>query len=125
MRKKSPSGILESEARIQHDARLAVGKSEHVLWRNNTGQISPPASKVCECCGAPIRLGRPVKFGLQVGSGDLIGIQKGGRFASIELKKPGGVIRPEQIMWRDLVRSLGGIAEIAYSDDEVLEILNA
>lgn len=85
-----------------------------VLWRNAIAKTSTwdPAT------------GREkwVQAGLPVGSADLIGVltvelagAKFGRFFALEIKRPGGRIRPEQIAWMALVRRMGGFGAIVDS----------
>ncbi len=65
-----------------------------------------------------------VRYGLGVGSGDLICIvAPTGRFASIELKTPKGIIEPEQYAWQKTIREFGGVAEFVRSVDEALDIV--
>jgi hypothetical protein len=74
-----------------------------VLWRNNTG--------VAEHRGARVR------YGLAVGSADLIGCLDG-RFVALEVKAATGRASPEQRQWLDLVRRNGGFACVVRSVDE-------
>lgn len=85
-----------------------------VLWRNAIAKTSTwdPAT------------GREkwVHAGLPVGSADLIGVltielagMKLGRFFALEVKRPGGAVRPEQIAWCALVRRMGGFAAMVDS----------
>ena len=101
-----------SESVIQSEIRLAVGSLPDVrLWRNNTGSIKD-------------QRGRPVQFGLAVGSADLIGIvAPWGRLLSIEVKSEVGRVRPEQVKWAELVRRFGGVAGVARSVDEAMALV--
>lgn len=67
---------------------------------------------------------RPVTMGLHPGSGDLIGWKtvtvtpdmvgtKLAVFLSVEVKRPGQKLRPNQEVWMDVVRKFGGIAVLA------------
>jgi len=76
-----------------------------VLWRSN--------------CGAAKKPGRYVKYGIP-GQGDLIGLLPNGRFLSIEVKIPGGPIRPEQVAFGARVNSAGGLWFVARSVDEAV-----
>ena len=101
-----------SESVIQSEIRLAVGSLPDVrLWRNNTGSIKG-------------QRGRPVQFGLAVGSADLIGIvAPWGRLLSIEVKSADGRVRPEQVKWAELVRRFGGVAGVARSVAEAMALV--
>ena len=98
----------ESETIISNRIRGTINKSGVArLWRNSTGQ-----DQVTH-----------VKYGLTVGSADLIGIRNDGRFVSIEVKKPGGVVSPEQWAWIKIVQEFGGLAGIAHNVDEAMKII--
>lgn len=93
-----------NEGQIQDAIRLALTDEPGlVVWRNNTG--------VAEHRGARVR------YGLAVGSADLIGCLDG-RFIALEVKTAVGRTSPEQRMWLDLVRRNGGFAAVVRSVDE-------
>lgn len=98
------------ESDIQRLIMLALSEAGCVVWRNNTGVLKNAA-------------GIPIKFGLCVGSSDLIGIAPGGRFLAVEIKTPKGKATPEQIRFIDAVRARGGIAGIARSPAEAVALL--
>ena len=75
-------------------------------WRNNTRTVWVA--------------GRPIKFGI-VGAGDIIGVLPGGRFLSIEVKRPKGKAAPAQEQFRDAINAAGGLAIIARSVEDVAE----
>jgi len=92
------------------------------LFRNNTGTLKDAN-------------GRPVSFGLCKGSADLIGWtsrtitpemvgQQVAVFTSIEVKTPTGRIRPEQQRWLNAVQAAGGIAGVARSIEEAMDLLS-
>jgi hypothetical protein len=107
-----------SEAAIQQDIRLALGQCPGIkTFRNNCGAIKD-------------RNNRLVRYGLVVGSGDLIGWQsvviteamvgqRFARFLSVEVKTPTGRLSPEQETWRQAVLKAGGIAVVARSVDDI------
>jgi len=95
-----------SEARIQAEIRLALGSLGMVFWRNNTGVFRDG--------------GRFVRFGLAVGSADLIGIVEG-RFCALEVKQPGKRATIEQAKWLKVVRLYGGFGAVVTSVQEALE----
>lgn len=98
------------ESDIQRLIMLALSEAGCVVWRNNTGVLKNAA-------------GIPIKFGLCVGSSDLIGIAPGGRFLAVEIKTQKGKATPEQIRFIDAVRARGGIAGIARSPEDALALL--
>lgn len=102
-----------NEQQIQQHIRLACSRGPVRLYRNNTGTLRDVN-------------GRPVTFGLAVGSADLIGWttrtitpdmvgQRVAVFTSIEVKSATGRLRPEQQQWLDAVQAAGGIAGVARS----------
>ena len=91
------------------------------MFRNNTGTLRDIN-------------GRPVSFGLCKGSADLIGWrtvtvtpemvgQQIAVFTSIEVKSTSARVKPEQKSWMDAVAAAGGIAGIARSVGEAMDIL--
>jgi hypothetical protein len=112
----------DSEQRIQQEIRLAVSKGDTRVFRNNTGTL-------------PDKSGRPVSFGLCKGSADLIGWttrtitpemvgQQVAIFTSIEVKAATGRVKPEQQQWLNAVQAAGGIAGVARSVGEVMDLLS-
>ena len=110
------------EQRIQQEIRIACSTGDTRLFRNNTGTLKD-------------QNGRPVQFGLCKGSADLIGWkrvtvtpemvgQQVAVFLSIEVKTPTGRVRPEQQQWLDAVQTAGGIAGVARSVEDALDLLS-
>ena len=110
-----------SEQSIQQHIRLACSIGSCRLFRNNTGTLRDIN-------------GRPVTFGLCKGSADLIGWrtvtvtpemvgQQIAVFTSIEVKSSSGRVKPEQQQWLNAVAGAGGIAGIARSVGEAMDIL--
>jgi hypothetical protein len=110
-----------SEQQIQQHIRLACGKGDCRLFRNNTGTLKDAN-------------GRPVQFGLCKGSADLIGWkqvtitpdmvgQQVAVFLSIEVKTLTGRLRPEQHQWLDAVQAAGGVAGVARSVEDAEAIV--
>jgi hypothetical protein len=111
-----------SEQSIQQHIRLACSTGNTRLFRNNTGTLRDIN-------------GRPVSFGLCKGSADLIGWtvrtitadmvgQKIAVFTSIEVKSTSGRVKPEQQAWLQAVAAAGGIAGIARSVGEAMDLLS-
>jgi hypothetical protein len=109
-----------SEQRIQQEIRLALSRGPVRLYRNNTGTLWD-------------QHGRPVQFGLAVGSADLIGWrtvtitpdmvgQQVAVFTSIEVKSATGRLRPEQRQWLETVQAAGGIAGVARSVEDAARL---
>lgn len=131
--KDKPRG--EREADIQQAIRLALGLEPGlVLWRNNVGAAFHAETK------------RPVQYGVGgTGGADLIGLltvnvalfcadpdncddmprficnghhRRIARFIALEVKRPGGRVRPEQVDFINMVRADGGFAAIVHSVEE-------
>lgn len=98
------------ESDIMRACMLALSEAGCLIWRQNVGTLKNAA-------------GIPIKFGLCVGSSDLIGIAPGGRFLAVEIKTPTGKATPEQLRFIEAVRARGGIAGIARSPEEALDLL--
>lgn len=98
------------ESDIQRLIMLALSEAGCVIWRNNTGVLKNAA-------------GIPIRFGLCVGSSDLIGITPRGKFLAVEIKTCKGRATPEQLRFIEAVRKHGGIAGIARSPEEALALL--
>jgi hypothetical protein len=106
-----------SEQQIQQQIRLALGKGDARLWRNNTGALRDEN-------------GRLVSYGLCKGSADLIGFrsieigsQRIAQFVALEVKSATGRPTEEQRHFLALVERMGGIAAIVRSVEEAEQVL--
>lgn len=101
-----------SEAKLQNEIRLALGRNPNVvLFRNNVGVAKHEDSFVRYGVGGP-------------GGSDLIGIlAPSGRFIALEVKVPGGRVSEEQKRFGELIRSKGGIFAVVYSVDDALKVV--
>jgi len=103
-----------TESQIQAKILFALGRRPDVrIFRNNVG-----AFKTAN--------GNFQKFGLCVGSADLIGwVTVNGRaiFLSVEVKTETGTPSDEQETWLKNVKRMGGIAFIARSPEQALQKL--
>lgn len=81
-------------------------------WRNNTGAVSMQ--------GNANQRSRFVRYGVK-GSGDILGVMRGGRFISIEIKAGRDKLRESQQEWIDEIEALGGIAFVARSEQDVVD----
>lgn len=99
------------EQDIQRLIMLALSEAGCLIWRNNTGVLKNAD-------------GIPIRFGLAVGSSDLIGIAPGGRFLAVEKSKRQQAKQhlSNCDLWK-AVRARGGIAGIARSPAEALALL--
>ena len=117
--------VANAETTLQQQIRLALGTHPDArLFRNQVGSLPDP------------RTGRLVTFGLARGSADLIGWrtvmitpdmvgQQLAVFTSIEVKTPTGRVSPQQQAWLAVVQGAGGIAGIARSVPDALQIVTA
>lgn len=107
----------KTEANIQKEIMLALSQAGCTVFRNNTGAYKDGD--------------RYIRYGLAVGSSDLICITKNGVFMAVEVKKQGWKIpkNPDkriqnQINFINIVKSKGGIAGFATSAEEAIRLLN-
>jgi len=100
-----------SEIDLQNRIRAALSKIGVRVFRNNVGVLQD-------------KQGNHIRYGLCVGSSDLIGWDTKGRFVAIEVKLPNGKIRPEQQNFVDQVKKAGGIAGIVRSEQEAIELFS-
>ena len=98
-----------TEANILNDCLLALSACGCTAWRNNTGQL-------------PDKSGRPIKFGLCVGSSDIIGIAPDGVFIAVECKTRMGQPTDAQVRFIKAVIARGGRAGIARNSDDAVQI---
>ena len=130
---------MGGESKIQTDIRDKLSNGRVRLFRNNVGQglminhkrsfaAQAIITKVIDLVRSLGGHAQRIKFGLAVGSGDLIGYRRVtitpemvGRdvavFLSCEVKTEKGAIREEQFRWAAHINSVGGIAVIARSLD--------
>lgn len=106
------------EAELQDEIRLALAEVPGLaLWRNNVG------------VGSVGRAQTRVRFGLSVGSADLVGVVRMdsgvGRFIALEVKTAAGGVTPQQRQWLQLVNGLGGYASIVRSVEGALDAVEA
>ncbi len=89
---------------------LYLASNSILIFRNNAGTAKTVS-------------GEFIKFGLCVGSSDLIGILRDGRFLAIECKAEKGRATPEQINFINAINKSGGVAGICRSVDDVKILL--
>lgn len=106
-----------TEADIMRQIQIAVCESGARLFRNNTGMVRQQD-------------GRLIRFGLSVGSADLIGFtpkiingQKIAVFTAIEVKHKGKPTR-QQLAFLNMVKEFGGIGAVVHTVEEALEVIH-
>jgi len=103
-RKRSGRG---PEAQVLDEVREALSGT-CLLWRNSTGMATMGAGKM--------------RFGLAVGSADLVGLRRrDGRFVAIEVKAEHGRTTPAQDAWLAQVRAANGIGAVVRNAREALD----
>jgi hypothetical protein len=89
---------------------LAVSQLGHRVFRNNVGAYMD-------------NYGNHVKYGLGVGTSDLIGWTNKGQFLAIEVKRPGEKATVAQDNFIFAVNISGGFAFVAHSASEAVDKL--
>ena|SRR5690554_763162 len=114
---------MNKETKIQRLIMLALSEAGCTVWRNETAGAW--IGKQIHRAGDQVTLtdARMMKFGLCVGSSDIVGIAPDGRFLAIEVKTPTGRPTKEQLRFIEAVRNAGGIAGIARSPQEALDLI--
>lgn len=103
--------MANAETNIQARIMLALSESGCLIWRNNSGAWRDP------------KTGRVVRYGVGgKGASDLLGVAPDGRFLAVEVKVPGGRVKPEQEAFCAAVRRAGGRAGVARSVEEAIDI---
>ena len=97
------------ETNIMNECMVAMSKAGCLVFRNNVGCL-------------PDAQGRPIRYGLGVGSSDIIGIGPDGAFIAVEVKTDTGRATTAQLAFIAAVARQGGRAGIARSPAEALKI---
>jgi len=112
---------MKNESDLVKTIQLRATENGSRLFRNNVGMLHDQKGNI-------------VRYGLFVGSGDLIGwtpikitSEMVGKtiavFTSIECKMKKGVVSDAQVIWNDMVKACGGISGIVRSQDDYFEVL--
>lgn len=101
-----------TEAELQAEILLAVGsRPDCRIWRNNTG------------VGRTLSGQRVIRFGL-VGSADLLGILRGGRFLAVEVKTAKGRQSESQRNFQRMIEAMGGVYVLARDVQTVVDVID-
>lgn len=99
--------MAESESDVLRETLALLETIPRSRWhRNNVGMMKTR--------------GRFVRYGLGVGSPDIVGCVNG-RFVGVECKAPGKALEPEQVAWAREWQAIGAV--VVWGDD-ALEIRN-
>ena len=101
--------MATAETNILNACMVALSAAGCLVWRNNTGAHRD-------------KEGRLIRYGLCVGSSDLIAIAPDGVFTAIEVKTAMGQPTDAQVSFIAAVRRAGGRAGIARSGAEAVAI---
>lgn len=99
------------EADVLKRVMIEASKLGFRVFRNHTG-------------GIYAKDGTFHRFGLCVGGSDLIGWTPCGRFAALEVKRPGGRTSAEQINFIEQVRKSGGFGVIIDNEKNLKEMFD-
>lgn len=102
-------GHHKAERDVVNECLIALSDAGCMVWRNNTGAM-------------PNATGRLVRFGLCVGSSDIIGLCADGRFLAVECKAGRGRLTEDQERFLAAVRRQGGRSGVARSGAEAVAI---
>ena len=116
---------MNPETKIQNLILIELSKAGCLVFRNETsgawvGKVIHKDASQVTLTGA-----RMIRFGLAVGSCDIIGIAPCGRFLAIEVKTKTGRATEQQICFIEAVKNADGIAGIARSVEEALNLIGA
>lgn len=114
---------MATEHDIQDAIRIALSENGGLCFRCNAGEFWQGRRVYSPAYKQDILLDIRAVKGLPKGFTDLLYISPGGKVAFIEVKKPGGKVRPEQVKFIERVRSMGFRAGIAHNIEEAKEII--
>ena len=123
-----------NENNIQKRIMLTVSKLGTKIFRNNVGTAWNGKSYATKDGKRVIENARCIRFGLCVGSSDLIGYtektitpemvgKKVAIFTAIEVKKKGGKQSPDQKNFIKRLNDAGGLGGFAYSEADAVAIV--
>lgn len=114
---------MNPETKIQNAIMLALSEAGCTVWRVETAGAWVGRIIHRERDTVTLASARMFTTGLCKGGSDIIGIAPDGRFMAIEVKTNKGKPTQEQVIFIDIIRKSGGIAGIARSPAEALELL--
>lgn len=114
---------MNKETRVQNAIMLALSNAGCTVWRVETSGVW--VGRQIHKDGDTVTLANARMFlsGLCKGGSDIIGIDPIGRFLAVEVKTETGRPTKEQLNFINAVKAAGGIAGIARSPREALELL--
>lgn len=99
----------EAETKLAADIRDAINSlTSAKVWREQSGQV---------------RVRRGYMHLAPAGTPDIVGYLPGGRFIGIEVKRPKGKERPEQLAFLTRAQQLGCCVGVVRSVEEALKLV--
>jgi len=114
---------MNPETKIQNLILMKLSEAGCLVFRNETGAGWVGKMLHREAGQVTLANASMVKFGLMVGSADIIGISPTGKFLAVEIKTSKGRATKEQLRFIEAVNKAGGIAGIARSVEEALNLI--
>lgn len=114
---------VNPETKIQNKILIALSNVGCVVWRNETAGAWVGKVIHKEASQVTLANARMIRFGIAIGSSDIIGITPEGRFLAIEVKTQTGRPSQQQLTFIDAVRQNGGVAGIARSVQDALDLI--
>jgi len=115
---------MNPETKIQNLILMKLSEAGCLVFRNETAGAWVGKMLHREAGQVTLTNASMVKFGLAVGSADIIGIAPCGRFLAIEIKTSKGRATKEQLRFIEAVNNAGGIAGVCRSVDEAIELIS-
>ena len=114
---------MNPETKLQNLILMALAEAGCTVWRVETSGAW--LGKVIHRVGDQVTLtgARMLQTGLCTGGSDIIGVAPCGRFLAVEVKTKAGRATKEQTRFIDAVNNAGGIAGIARSVEDALELV--
>ena len=114
---------MNPETKIQNLILMSLSKAGCLVFRNETAGAW--VGRVLHKDAGQVTLtdARMIRFGLAVGSSDIIGIAPCGRFFAVEVKTRTGKPTKEQMVFLNAVNNAGGISGIARSVEDALKLI--
>ena len=114
---------MNKETAIQRLIMLSLSEAGCTVWRNETSGAW--VGRVIHKDGQQVTLSnaRLIKFGLSIGSSDIIGMTPDGRFLAVEVKTATGRATKDQLQFIESVKRAGGVAGIARCPADALKLI--
>ena len=114
---------MNPETKLMNLILIALSEAGCTVWRVETGGawLGRVIHRERDC--VTLAGARMFVTGLCKGGSDIIGIAPDGRFLALEVKAARGRVTPEQQRFIEAVRAAGGVAGIARSVADALELI--